>query len=125
MKIKLTILSLMFFSSLLRADGSGILTETIPDENVYGTAPWYSSSVSYTSGGVTFTFPENLFTSTPVVTVSVVVGTYSDLTNFVPEITAVSATSVTVRVNSGTLLSLGEAATDSCTVQIWAVSPAD
>ena len=125
MKIRIvfTLLSALAIVGI-KADLSGPITSQVvsPGSVEYSTAFWYSASASYVNGGLTFTFPTNLFLQTPTVTVSVLNnGTYSALTTITTQITALSSTSVTVRVNSGTILSIGEAPTDFCTIQIWAV----
>jgi hypothetical protein len=129
MKIRIVLVMLAMCASYIKvvAELSGPITTQIvgPGSIEYYTAFWYSESASYVNGGVTFTFPTNLFLQAPKVVVSVFDGTYSALSTVSPIITAISATSVTVRVNTGTLLNIGEAATDAFTVHIWAVGTAD
>lgn len=129
MKVRIVLIMLAMCASCTKVVAmSGPITSQVvsPGSIEYGTAFWYSASVSYVNGGVTFTFPTGLFLQTPIVQVSVLLnGAFSALTVVNPVITAVSATSVTVRVNSGTILSIGEAGTNSVTVFIWAIGTAN
>ncbi|RTL06979.1 hypothetical protein EKK58_02240 [Candidatus Dependentiae bacterium] len=123
---------IMFFSFLsivflIKADLSGPITSQIidPGSVQYSAAYWYSESKSYVNGGVTFTFPTNLFLQTPTVVASISIGSYSIFTTYSCVITSISSNSVTVRVNTGTLLTIGEAPTNSCTVNVWAIGTAN
>jgi hypothetical protein len=113
------------------ADISGIITTSVevsPGYTQYGNAYWYSASAPYVNGGVTFTFPTNLFLQTPTVVASVSIGSsgsYSASTTVSCIVTSISTTSVTVRVNTGTLSSIIEAATNDFTVHVWAVGTED
>lgn len=103
-----------------------ITTQVISPGSVEnGTAYWYSDSASYVNGGLTFTFPTGLFVQKPNIHITVAVNSYSSLNTVSYVVTQVSNTSVTVRVNVGTLLTIGEAATNQVTVYIWAIGTAN
>lgn len=86
--------------------------------------PFYASSASYVNGGLTFTYPTNFFNEAPNVCISI---QSSSFVNSVlsARISSNSATSTTVVVNAGTLLSLGEILTGTATVHIWATGGTD
>ena len=97
----------------------------------YTTIGWLNDSGAYTNGGTTFTFPTNWFRTgvTPYVVVSVQPATYAAGEAFIAEITSVSNTAVTIRVNkistSGggtTFTSVAEAATNDVTLAIYVQS---
>jgi hypothetical protein len=84
--------------------------------------PYFSGSASYVNGGVTFMYPAGLFSSTPSLRISIEenVTNYSNSQVFVPFITSSTTSSVTVRVNLVTSLTVSEAATDEIIVHIFA-----
>lgn len=125
-RINYSLMIASFVFSLIQAELSGPITSQVvsPGEVQYSTAYWYSESKAYVNGGVTFTFPTNLFLQTPTVVVSISTTNYS-LSNYNYVVTSLSATSVTVRVNISTLLNILEAGNNSCTVHVWAIGTAN
>lgn len=124
MNIRILMVALSLLTRAALADMSGIITtveEIYPGYTQTGNAFWYSGSVSYVNGGVTFTFPTDLFTENPTIIVSVSSETYSSSGTLTALVTALDTTSATVRVNVGTLTAIGEAETDSVMVHVWAV----
>lgn len=97
-----------------------------------GVKPYFIDNATYVNGGVVFSYPEGLFSTTPTIRVSLEENAtaYSPSQVFVAHITASSATSVTIRVNlvaTSTIASLvttstiTEASNDEVTVHIFAV----
>jgi len=84
--------------------------------------PFFSASASYENGGLTFTYPSGLFSTTPSVRVSAELSgaNYSSTQTVSTQITANSTTSTTVRVNLGTVLSITEADDDDVIVHLFA-----
>lgn len=84
--------------------------------------PFFSASASYENGGLTFTYPSGLFSTTPSVRVSAELSgaSYSSSQTVSTQITSNSTTSTTVRVNLGTVLSITEAADDDVIVHLFA-----
>ena len=84
---------------------------------------YFIDNAAYVNGGVTFTYPTGLFSTTPSIRVSLEEnGTaYSSNQVFVPHITSSSATSVTIRVNLVTTTTITEASNDEVTVHIFAI----
>lgn len=85
----------------------------------------YANYLSYTSGGVTFTYPSGFFTATPFVrvTVSLLNRSYHSYEVAIPEIVSTSSTQATVRVNIGsgvTYPPIFEANTNDVTVYLEA-----
>lgn len=118
----------MLFTNLVNAEISGVITtveQIYPGYTQNGTAYWYSGSVSYVNGGVTFTFPTDLFLQNPTVVVSLSSDTYSSSGTLTALITELDTEHVTVRVNVGTMSSIGEALTNSVQVHVWAIGTAN
>lgn len=84
--------------------------------------PFFSASASYENGGLTFTYPSGLFSSTPSVRVSAELTglSYSTSRTVSTQITANSASSTTVRVNLGTTGAVTEAADDDVVIHLFA-----
>lgn len=95
---------------------------TAPGREEFALVPFFSASTSYISGGLTFTYPIGLFSSPPTVRISIELSGIGYLTSLVvsPQITVNSATSTTVRVNLGTLVSIIEAGTGDVIVHLFA-----
>lgn len=124
MKMRMLMIGSLLFTRSMLADLSGIITtveEIYPGYTQTGNAFWFSGSVSYVNGGVTFTFPEDLFFQVPTVIVSVSSATYSSSGTLTALVTELDTAHVTVRVNVGTLSAIGEAETDSVLVHVWCV----
>lgn len=124
MKKKLVLFASLLLVRLVQADISGVITtveQIYPGYTQNGTAFWYSGSVAYVNGGVTFTFPTDLFLQNPTVIVSVSSDTYSSSGTLTALISELDTAHVTVRVNVGTMSSIGEALTDSVQVHVWAI----
>jgi len=85
--------------------------------------PYFLDNASYVNGGVTFTYPAGLFSTTPTIRVSLEENAtvYSTSQVFVAHITSSSATSVTIRVNLVTTSTISEASNNEVTVHINAI----
>ncbi|RTL06553.1 hypothetical protein EKK58_04425 [Candidatus Dependentiae bacterium] len=124
MKKSLIIVASLLFGNYVYAEIAGVITtveQIYPGYTQNGTAFWYSGSVSYINGGVTFNFPADLFLQNPTVIVSVSAETYSSSGTLTAVVTELDTDHVTVRVNVGTMSSIGEALTDSVHVHVWAI----
>ena len=82
---------------------------------------YFSQSLPYTQGGLTFTYPTGLFTNPPTIQITIQSGTVLTTTLFTPMVTSNSATSTTVYVNASTLLSILEATSSQVTVHLVAI----
>lgn len=118
--------TLIFRASLALSVSGSITTieEIYPGYTEQGTAFWCSESISYTEGGVTFTFPSGLFTAIPTVVVSVSSSTYNSSGLLGNVITDLTTDGCKVYVTVGTMSAVGEALTDSVKVHIWVVGTA-
>lgn len=110
--------------------GNLIRQETIfPGFIQNSNASWFNDDQFYVSGGVTFNFPSDLFVENPFVHVELVSSNYSYEIIYTPIITAISSTSVTIRVNACATTALGnviaEAPTNSVKLLVWATGKAE
>ncbi len=86
---------------------------------------WFDfDSVNYVNGGITFTYPAGVFSATPRVQITIQLqnAVYNSAESYVPEITANSTLSTTVRVNRVTVGAITEAATNDVSVHVYAIS---
>lgn len=125
--IKLFFSSMLFLlSSSLVITGDPIqgtidaVVEVTPNFFNYSQAYWFAQSKTYTEGGVSFTWPEN-FTGVPMVIVSVSSDTYSSSGEVTATVVNNTVSGCTVYVNVATLATIGEAATGSFLVHVFAV----
>ena len=79
---------------------------------------YFIDIVSYVNGGITFNFPEGLFSGPPIIKVSLQIS-YSASQAYVIQITENNATSATVRVNLLTTSTITEASNDEVIVHIF------
>lgn len=112
----------MVSGSAQKVISSGIVTPT-------STLYFCVGYADYVAGGVTFSFPPEIsFSTIPVVTISISLknASYSTNTIYVPVVTSLSTTQLTVRVNKSQTLGVSEAATNDVTVYVEVVdsSPA-
>jgi hypothetical protein len=127
---KLFLLNIFMLIALSYCDCFGMSYGVITGETVtefyteYYDEGWASQTLSYTNGGLVFTYPTNLFTDAPTVVVSIeLLSSYDSSTFYVAQVIDNSSTSATVYVSTGTLSTLEEAATGSVNVHLWAVGP--
>lgn len=83
-----------------------------------------AQTLSYTAGGITFTYPAGFFSAPPTVLISLTLTglSYTTATTVVAMIASNSASSTTVRVNKATLASILEAGTNDVEISIFAVA---
>ncbi len=82
----------------------------------------WREKLNYTSGGLTFTFPTNLFSSPPIILVTHKLnGAYSAGTSFAACIESSDATQAVVRIDLITSSTVAEAATNDVTVSLVAI----
>jgi len=90
---------------------------------------FYYDAISYTSGGITVTYPASFFSGVPFITVTLELSgiVYNLLQILVPQVTSNTASSTTIRVNFFNLLGVlgaplaGEVATGGVIVHFRAV----
>lgn len=80
---------------------------------------WASDSKSYINGGIDFTYPSNLFSSAPHVTISI--ESSQSLIIYSAKITTNSATSTTINVVNDSILGVVDANTDAVIVHLFAI----
>ncbi|RTL06554.1 hypothetical protein EKK58_04430 [Candidatus Dependentiae bacterium] len=97
------------------------VTEVTPSFFNYSQSYWFAQSQTYTKGGVSFTWP-TYFTDVPMVVVSVSSnGVYSSSGEVVATVVNNTQNGCEVYVTVSTLSTIGEAATDSFVVHVFAV----
>jgi hypothetical protein len=85
---------------------------------------WAVGTQSYVEGGLTFNYPESIFSGTPTVVVSVeLLSAYDSGTAYIAQAIDNTSSSVTVYVTEITSSSIAEASTGSVNVHVWAVGP--
>jgi hypothetical protein len=120
--IGMSLLSQQFWSAVAQTH-VGTLEEEIfiaPGIIELNTISFYSSSASYTNGGITFTFPNSIFTEAPTISIAIESSNFTTST-ISSRITANSATSVTITLLTDNGLLITEPASGTATVHIWAV----
>jgi hypothetical protein len=128
MNLRILMLTAFLCARTVLADLSGIITTSTqisPGYTQLGNAYWFAASAPYVNGGVTFTFPTDLFIQNPTVLVSLSTDNYSSTDDYSAFVTVIDPAFITVRVNTNTLISIAEAATDSVTLHVWAIGTAD
>jgi hypothetical protein len=82
-----------------------------------------TGTIDYSSGGVTFNYPSGLFAQPPQVIVTIQLKNlgFSAARAITPIVTSNSASQTVVRVLAGTLITLGEAATNDVSVNLLAI----
>ncbi|RTL06980.1 hypothetical protein EKK58_02245 [Candidatus Dependentiae bacterium] len=109
---------------------SGPITTQIvtPEFTQCGSAFWYSDSFPYTEGGVSFKFPNGLFTEKPRLIVSLEIQKYEYQGILITPIitwTDQNVATITVNIMRNEALKIFEAPTDSVIVNILAIGTAD
>jgi|GEM_PF-2543761 len=123
----LLILNILFQSSCY-GQAYGIIIQTIVDADSIQMSDlnYVSDQQSYTTGGVTFTYPAGLFAVAPFVNVSIqTTSPHPNTETFTVEVSANDANSATIMVyqlvTTAGIVSINEAPTGSVTIYFFAV----
>lgn len=115
-----------FYSSFLAEEIGRLNTTKIsPGLIINSFRMYYSNKLSYTTGGITFTYPEGVFSSAPLVIISTTLQNLEYSTNQIvnPQVTTNNDTSTIIRVNVSNGGTIQEAADNDVTVNLLAIGP--
>jgi hypothetical protein len=103
----------------------GVVTQNITSNNStkHVDLAFANDSQSYTTGGITFNYPNDLFTQSPFIQVSIKPNSpHSTTETFTAEISSCTASSTTIIIYNISAGIVSEAATNSVTVYLFALA---